>query len=554
MRQSRARDGCVFLRGARSRVTRAKQRRHGFEFLQRGKQRGLLREICDGERGVSDDAVRRVGAATHPTSALAAHAASVRLASAPAPAMSTVSARTADSVAVDDDAAPSSPTLVSTNRAIAAAPPSPRVAHISAATFASRANRESDVAARAATVSGTFTRISASNFAVAFDPAAARRAAGSTSALLSAARTLAASSGSSTTSTSLAFACGVCFVRSPRPIPRPRPWGAARAGGATGAGSNATRSSVARGSSANAARISASPHRFPSIAAARSANAEIPHRNTAATRTGTVPRDASPAPNERSAAFVSGSNAQLPRRDNACAARSRASDAESAPDAAPKSVERTSSMESAASSAPPGAASAASAEEMTLRGVSDAEHACRRNAAAAAAFAAAPVFSRLAADMNATTATSAPDAARASRFASERHAARSARRGPSARPGAPSSTASTTAARSASKPTPPRARVHPTRLVRLQQRFQARVLRGGDGFGVGGRVARFGCRDAAHDALELAKDVDVGALDVHAAPHAARLPSLSSPPRTPPRRTPDASPPRRSRDRARARV
>ena len=67
----------------------------------------------------------------------------------------------------------------------------------------------------------------------------------------------------------------------------------------------------------------------------------------------------------------------------------------------------------------------------------------------------------------------------------------------------------------------PRARVHPTRLVRLQQRFQARVLRGGDGFGVGGRVARFGCRDAAHDALELAKDVDVGALDVHAAPHAS---------------------------------
>ena len=60
MRTSRARDGCVFLRGARSRVTRAKQRRHGFEFLQRGKQRGLLREICDGERGVSDDAVRRV--------------------------------------------------------------------------------------------------------------------------------------------------------------------------------------------------------------------------------------------------------------------------------------------------------------------------------------------------------------------------------------------------------------------------------------------------------------------------------------------------------------
>ena len=116
--------------------------------------------------------------------------------------MSTVSARTADSVAVDDDAAPSSPTLVSTNRAIAAALSSPRVAHISAATFASRANRESDVAARAATVSGTFTRISASNFAVAFDPAAARRAAGSTSALLSAARTLAASSGSSTTSTS----------------------------------------------------------------------------------------------------------------------------------------------------------------------------------------------------------------------------------------------------------------------------------------------------------------------------------------------------------------
>ena len=60
MRQSRARDGCVSLRGARSRATRSKQRRHRSEFLQRGKRRGLLREIGHGERGVSDDAVRRV--------------------------------------------------------------------------------------------------------------------------------------------------------------------------------------------------------------------------------------------------------------------------------------------------------------------------------------------------------------------------------------------------------------------------------------------------------------------------------------------------------------
>ena len=355
--------------------TRAKQRRHGFEFLQRGKQRGLLREICDGERGVSDDAVRRVwsGDAPDERPRRARRERSPRLRPRPRDehgerAHRRLRRRRRRRRAVLPHARLDEPChrrRASFSAQSRTSPPR---------TFASRANRESDVAARAATVSGVFTRISASNFTVAFDPAAARRAAGSTSALLSGARARRELRVLQLSKSSLAFAFGVCFVRSLRPLPRPRPWGAAGAGGATGAGSNATRSSVARGSSANAARISASPHRFPSIAAARSANAETPHRNTAATRPGTVPRDASLAPNERSAAFVSGSNAQLPRRDNACAARSRVN-AGSAPDAAPKSVECTSSMESAASSAPPGAPSAASAEEMTLRGVSDAEHA-----------------------------------------------------------------------------------------------------------------------------------------------------------------------------------
>ena len=117
-----------FPRGARSRVTRARSGATGLSFSNARSNARLRREML--RRRARRLPRQWIALVTHASRAPSRLTREVDLASAPAPAMSTVSARARSTLAVDDAAAPRPPARLVPCHVAAARRPSPRGAHI----------------------------------------------------------------------------------------------------------------------------------------------------------------------------------------------------------------------------------------------------------------------------------------------------------------------------------------------------------------------------------------------------------------------------------------